>query len=231
MYETRPAAIAYFVLPTELLQLGFQWDGQVKVYLAEEVESIIASFTAMQSELDQVRADYLQAGHALTVKDQQVAALTRHELKACQICQWPRTSEPYDICPCCGHEPGADEGQYAWDGKWWSKSRQPPQLVIKAETALAKTSQQLAALRQLVNQQAEDAGLWFMAHYASEAYLQEALRALHATIESPEITALRAEVADIREYGGQDLHDWEALRAENAALRARLALPPQAQEP
>lgn len=38
-------------------------------------------------------------------------------------------------------------------------------------------------LRKLVNKQAEDGGLWFVAQYASEAYLQAALRELHATIE------------------------------------------------
>lgn len=40
-----------------------------------------------------------------------------------------------------------------------------------------------AALRQLVAEQAEDDGLWFMAQTASEAYLQQALRTLHAVIE------------------------------------------------
>lgn len=38
-------------------------------------------------------------------------------------------------------------------------------------------------LRQIVDEQAEDEGLWFMALYASEAYLQTALRQLHAAIE------------------------------------------------
>ena len=35
----------------------------------------------------------------------------------------------------------------------------------------------------LVNEQAEDDGLWFNAQYATEAYLQQALRELHAAIE------------------------------------------------
>ncbi len=43
----------------------------------------------------------------------------------------------------------------------------------------------------MVDRQAEDEGLWFIAKYASEAYLQKALRKLHAVIESvpPEPTA------------------------------------------
>jgi hypothetical protein len=35
----------------------------------------------------------------------------------------------------------------------------------------------------LVRKQAEDDGLWFVAEYASEAYLQAALRELHAAVE------------------------------------------------
>ena len=35
----------------------------------------------------------------------------------------------------------------------------------------------------LVNEQAKDEGLWFVSQYASEAYLQDALRKLHAVVE------------------------------------------------
>ena len=35
----------------------------------------------------------------------------------------------------------------------------------------------------MVNQQAEDEGLWFRAQTAPEAYLQQALRDLHTVIE------------------------------------------------
>ena len=38
-------------------------------------------------------------------------------------------------------------------------------------------------LRALVNEQAEDDGLWFIARTAPEAYLQQELRRLHAAIE------------------------------------------------
>jgi len=37
---------------------------------------------------------------------------------------------------------------------------------------------------QLVNEQAEDEGLWFIARTAPEAYLQQELRRLHAVIEA-----------------------------------------------
>lgn len=38
--------------------------------------------------------------------------------------------------------------------------------------------------QELVAIQAEDAGLWFIAKTAPEAYLQQALRELHAAIEA-----------------------------------------------
>jgi len=42
---------------------------------------------------------------------------------------------------------------------------------------------ELAKLRQMVAQQAEDEGLWFNAATAPEAYLQQELRKLHAAVE------------------------------------------------
>ena len=41
----------------------------------------------------------------------------------------------------------------------------------------------LADLKHLVDEQAEDEGLWFLAATAPEAYLQQELRRLHAAIE------------------------------------------------
>jgi len=41
----------------------------------------------------------------------------------------------------------------------------------------------LAAIRAVVDEQAKDSGLWFAAEYASEGYLQAALRRLHRMIE------------------------------------------------
>lgn len=41
-----------------------------------------------------------------------------------------------------------------------------------------------ADLQLMVDAQAADEGLWFMAQYASEAYLQSELRGLHAAIEA-----------------------------------------------
>ena len=49
--------------------------------------------------------------------------------------------------------------------------------------AKAELEQERDALRALAAQQAEDGGLWFDTAYAPEAYLQQALRKLHAAIE------------------------------------------------
>lgn len=40
------------------------------------------------------------------------------------------------------------------------------------------------AMRALVDEQAEDEGLWFIAQTAPEAYLQQELRRLHAAVEA-----------------------------------------------
>jgi len=40
-----------------------------------------------------------------------------------------------------------------------------------------------ARLKKLVARQAKDDGLWFVAQYITEAYLQKALRLLHEAIE------------------------------------------------
>ena len=47
----------------------------------------------------------------------------------------------------------------------------------------APPAQPMTDALQLVNAQAEDAGLWFNAQTAPEAYLQQALRRLHAAVE------------------------------------------------
>lgn len=48
---------------------------------------------------------------------------------------------------------------------------------------LRYTARKLEALTEIVDAQANDDGLWFFAETASEAYLQQELRRLHAEIE------------------------------------------------
>jgi hypothetical protein len=52
------------------------------------------------------------------------------------------------------------------------------------DAALAAEKARVARLRALVDEQAEDEGLWFIARTAPEGYLQQELRRLHAAIEA-----------------------------------------------
>lgn len=71
----------------------------------------------------------------------------------------------------------------------WSlrSARAPVAAYERSDLArlLREMADRSAAVAELVNEQAEDTGLWFDAATAPEAYLQHALRQLHATIEGP----------------------------------------------
>ena len=54
-------------------------------------------------------------------------------------------------------------------------------------------------VQELVNQQADDAGLWFEAQTAPEAYLQKALRQLHAAIEGTDYLGYPLKASPIRD--------------------------------
>ena len=64
---------------------------------------------------------------------------------------------------------------------------------------------------EIVNQQAEDEGLWFEAQTAPEAYLQQELRRLHAAVEgwpgAEEVERLRAALAEIAKGEGRFSRD------------------------
>jgi len=51
------------------------------------------------------------------------------------------------------------------------------------KTQLAAARARLSKVMALINEQAEDEALWFNPHSTTEAYLQQALRRLHAAIE------------------------------------------------
>lgn len=59
-------------------------------------------------------------------------------------------------------------------------SSQEPEVVYAYKAELDR----LRKIEALVNEQAEDDGLWFIAETAAEGYLQQELRRLHAVIES-----------------------------------------------
>lgn len=87
--------------------------------------------------------------------------------------------------------------QRAWDALAALPSLPGPPIVVVAvdapgaETALAESEPVTMAadvtcncVQALVDEQAEDEGLWFEAETAAEAYLQQELRCLHRVIEA-----------------------------------------------
>ena len=66
--------------------------------------------------------------------------------------------------------------------------------LARAEARAAAAERKLAEVRALVEAQALDEGLWFIAATAPEGYLQQELRRLHAAIEGQ--SAARAAAAE-----------------------------------
>jgi hypothetical protein len=94
----------------------------------------------------------------------------RHPDKAALL----RVAETYNALIAAAH------GEYAQPliGRMWSDLGKLPDLSPSLDLPAA-----WVAARALVREQSEDLGLWFLAQYASEAYLQAALRQLHAIVE------------------------------------------------
>jgi hypothetical protein len=55
--------------------------------------------------------------------------------------------------------------------------------LVQQSGEIKRLTAQVEAIKALVNEQAEDYGLWFIAQTAPEAYLQKELRRLHEVIE------------------------------------------------
>ena len=73
----------------------------------------------------------------------------------------------------------------------WHRPRPPRRLLDPAVWGYSEPNREERAMpenpRHVVNEQADDDGLWFVAATAPEAYLQAALRRLHRAVEqSPE---------------------------------------------
>lgn len=70
--------------------------------------------------------------------------------------------------------------------RWQSASASvlPEHTMMRfAARTIERLQDHLAAIRNLVDRQAEDEALWFMAEHVTEEMLQEALRKLHAVVE------------------------------------------------
>ena len=59
-----------------------------------------------------------------------------------------------------------------------------PSELDRLRAEAARLQEASGRVRALVKEQAEDEGLWFEAQTAAEAYLQQALRELHAAVDA-----------------------------------------------
>lgn len=69
------------------------------------------------------------------------------------------------------------------DGTVYQYQKVEDLLVSYIDSQLAESQARLSKAMALINEQAEDDGLWFRATTASEAYLQQSLRLLTDAIE------------------------------------------------
>lgn len=123
-------------------------------------------------------------GHALMLNDYQIANL-RAAIEACGYATWHKDwfkksplmvlqngdwmGEIYLMLPMVQHAP----------------NQTPQKLIEEALARCAPLSEGARALlKQIVEKQAEDDALWFIAETAPESYLQSELRRLHAAVES-----------------------------------------------
>ena len=98
------------------------------------------------------------------------------------------------------------------------------ELLLSARKALSQQTARAEAIQNVVDEQAEDDGLWFASQTASEAYLQQALRRLHATIEGEAgmLAVLQGAKREDREpfvcprcdYGIEEWSAWQLKREE-----------------
>ncbi len=60
----------------------------------------------------------------------------------------------------------------------------PHRMLHDAADEITRLRAKLAGVRELVDSQAENDGCWFVARHATEGYLQQELRKLHAAVEA-----------------------------------------------
>lgn len=90
----------------------------------------------------------------------------------------------------------ADAVVRRWETPTWKDAPATAEYIYALRDALAELNGQignvpdaLAKARAVVNEQAEDGGLWFAAETITEAMLQRALRRLHAVVEGDDDAA------------------------------------------
>lgn len=101
----------------------------------------------------------------------------------CKRCgRWPHYELTYRgkyrlRCVGCPHKTSSFVSYDEAVADWEAQNRVSPDDFLPVPSA------PLEEIQALVDQQSKDEGLWFQAETASEAYLQQELRRLHALIE------------------------------------------------
>ena len=94
----------------------------------------------------------------------------------------PHIHEEYPCSQCMIEKEREEQRQAAcYQQEREDYERQQELDHLRAENE--RLSAERSALQAIVNEQAENEGLWFIAKYATEAYLQSELRRLHEAIE------------------------------------------------
>jgi len=88
-------------------------------------------------------------------------------------------------CPADEHESYEEDGECCGyeDHECVRTSQAVLGMLQRLRAEVERLTARLSAIRTVVDAQAEDDGLWFIAATAPEAYLQQELRRLHAVVE------------------------------------------------
>lgn len=117
-------------------------------------------------------------------------------------------------------------GDISRDGlleRWNRRTPSQDAQLSKALQELEAEKERVRKLVEMVNKQAEDEGLWFVAETASEGYLQQELRKLHDAVESLSLPAPKPEedkVKKLVEAFNKRADTWEKNEGEVGAIVA-----------
>tara|TARA_Y100000310_G_scaffold288644_1_gene314450 strand:+ start:49 stop:798 length:750 start_codon:yes stop_codon:yes gene_type:complete len=165
-------------ISTEALEAGVmkEWQGVLYFYLQPATRLTVEELALAIEEWPDVERTNL---HLETARSLAAFLITR-------MAEGPRPkgeTGPIWRCETCGFGMHAEHTTDGTDGEY--------DCPVCAETP----GPSLDDVRAMVDKQAEDEGLWFVAETAPEAYLQQELRALHAEVEK---AALPPETEEVK---------------------------------
>jgi hypothetical protein len=106
-------------------------------------------------------------------------------LATCGVCDWTLQGGDFEAVKAEAYQHWETAHPEEWAD--WLQAQRNAQYFLTGEPCNGRNAvtplERLIEIRTIVDEQANDEGLWFMAETAPEAYLQQALRRLHAAIE------------------------------------------------